>query len=117
MTALALEIYKQLVRHLRAKHHSITYAGLAAKVSAKQPAHQRSSTFHAALTEVTNACRAAKLPCLPAMVWKSGAHRPSTGYFTTAHPRAKTDKARLEAWEREHADLVAAAASFPATLP
>ena len=112
MTALAVDIYEQLLRHLRAEHRSITYGELAAKVGV----HPRSPVFHAALTEVTTACRANQLPCLPALVWRSGTHRPSTGYFAAAHPRARTDRARLAAWEREHADVVAAAARFPATL-
>ena len=112
MTALAVDIYKQLLRHLRARHHSITYAELAAKVGS----HQRSPVFHAALTEVTRACRANKVPCLPAIVWRSGTHRPSTGYFASAHPRARTDRSRLASWEREHAEVMAAAASYPATL-
>ena len=112
MTVLAVDIYEHLLRHLRAEHHSITYGELAAKVGV----HPRSPVFHAALTEIASACRASKLPCLPAIVWRSGTHRPSTGYFTAAHPRARTDGARLAAWEREHAEVIAAAARFPATL-
>ena len=116
MTPLAHEIYRQLLRHLRANKHSITYAELAAAVSKKLPTHQRSSTFHAALGEVTSACRAAGLPCLPATVWSAGIHRPSTGYYSIAHPRARTEKSRLEAWEREHASVVRDIARFPLTL-
>ena len=112
MTALALAIYTQLVRHLRGKHPSITYGELAAKLEV----HPRSPSFHAALTEVTDACRAHQLPCLPAIVWRSGTHRPSTGYFAAAHPRARTDRSRLAAWEREHAEVIAAAARYPAML-
>jgi hypothetical protein len=112
MTALAVDIYQQLLRHLRAKHPSITYAELATKVGA----HPRSPVFYAALTEVTSACRANELPCLPAIVWRSGTRRPSTGYFAAAHPRARTDRSRLAAWEREHAEVIAAATRFPATL-
>jgi hypothetical protein len=116
MTPLAHEIYRQLLRHLRANKHSITYGELAAAVSKKLPTHQRSQTFHAALGEVTAACRAAQLPCLPAIVWRSGGHRPSTGYFAAAHPRARSEEAQLKAWEREHADVVRETAKFPPTL-
>ncbi len=116
MTPLAHEIYRQLLRHIRANKHSITYAKLAVAVSKKLPTHQRSPTFHAALGEVTAGCRAAKLPCLPAIVWSAAAHRPSSGYYPLAHPRARTGKSQLEAWEREHANVVRDAMKFPPTL-
>lgn len=116
MTPLAHEIYRQLLRHIRANKHSITYAELATAVSKKLPTHQRSPTFHAALGEVTAACRAAELPCLPAIVWSAAAHRPSSGYYASAHPRARTETSQLEAWEREHANVVRHATRFPPTL-
>lgn len=116
MSPLATEIYKHLVRCLRAQQLSITYQDLAAEVSKKIPTHQRSPAFHAALNEVTTACRDAQLPLLPAIVWRAGSKRPSDGYFKVAHPRARTDAARLGAWEREHERVVAAAAQFPARL-
>lgn len=116
MTPLAVEIYKQLVRHLRANKHSITYGELAGLVSKKQPAHQRSPSFHAALGEVTAACRAHGLPCLPAMVWRAGGNRPGSGYYAVAHPRARTDESQIKAWEREHADVIRETAKFPRTL-
>lgn len=116
MTPLAHEIYRQLLRHLRAGHSSITYGELAAAVSKKQPAHHRSPSFHAALGEVTAACRTAGLPCIPAIVWRAAGHAPGAGYFTVAHPRARTDKSRHEAWEREHAQVVRDTARFPPTL-
>ena len=116
MTPLAHEIYRQLLRHIRASKHSITYAELAAAVSKKLPTHQRSTLFHAALGEVTAACRAAKFPCLPAIVWSAAAHRPSSGYYASAHPRARTEKSQRESWEREHANVVRAATKFPPTL-
>jgi hypothetical protein len=114
---LAREVYRVLVRHLRAGHASITYAELAAAVSAKIPIHPRSSKLHAALTEVTNACRARGLPILPAIVWRRGEDRPSDGYYKIAHPRVRSFKAQLAAWEAEHARVVAIdRASWPATL-
>ena len=72
--------------------------------------------FHAALTEVSAACRAHDLPCLPAIVWSSTRQRPSDGYFKVAHPRLRTDQARLAAWEREHALVIRQAARFPSSL-
>ena len=116
MTPLAHEIYRQLLRHIRANKHSITYAELAAAVSKKYPTHQRSPTFHGALGEVTAACRAAKLPCLPAIVWSAAAHRPSSGYYAFAPPRARTEKSQLAAREREPANVVRDATRFPPTL-
>jgi hypothetical protein len=117
MSPLAHEIYRQLLRHLRTGNASITYGELAAAVSKKHPTHHRSQSFHAALGEVTTACRTAKLPCLPAIVWRAAGQRPSGGYYKAAHPRARTEQSRLAAWEREHADVVREAAKFPASLP
>jgi hypothetical protein len=116
MSPLANEIYKHLLRRARSREPSITYAELAAAVSARHPTHHRSPRLHAALTEVTAACRDAGLPCLPAIVWRRTERRPSTGYFKIAHPRARTDAARLAAWEREHARVLAEAARFPPAL-
>lgn len=115
MTALANEIYKALRRTIQTKH-SITYKELATAVSKRLPTHQRSSSFHAALTELTTTCRESGVPCIAAVVWSASTHRPSEGYYKTAHPRAKTDPAKQAAWEREHAAVVANAAKFPATL-
>jgi len=117
MSPLAHEIYRQLLRHLRAGNHSITYGALAQAVSRKHPTHQRSRAFYVALGEVTEACRKSSLGCLPAIVWSAGRTRPSNGYFIVAHPRARTDQARLEAWEREHERVVREAATYPPSLP
>jgi hypothetical protein len=113
MSPLADRIYKQLVIALRRNKISMTYGELAASVDV----HHRNPHLHAALGEVTNACRHAHLPCLPAMVWRAGARRPSDGYYRVAHPRAHTDEARVAAWEREHARLVASVDAFPTKLP
>jgi hypothetical protein len=113
MTPLAHEIYRQLLRHLRSGKSSITYGELAAAVSKKHPTHHRSPALHSALGEVTSACRAQGLPCLPAIVWSSGGDRPSAGYYKVAHPRARTEKSQLAAWEREHAEVIRDAAKFP----
>ena len=116
MTPLAHEIYRQLLRHLRAGKASITYAALAAMVSKKHPTHQRSRSFHTALGEVTAACRGVHLPALPAIVWRAGRQRPSAGYYTAAHPRARSESSQRRAWEREHAAVVRDGARFPPTL-
>src|SRR5689334_15473112 len=106
MSPLAAEIYKQLVRMLKKQQHSTTYGELAAEVSRKIPIHRRSSKLHDALGEVTEMCRAAHLPCLPAVVWRAGANRPSDGYYKLAHPRARTDESRAAAWQREHERVI-----------
>jgi hypothetical protein len=90
----------------------MTYAELGSAVDV----HHRNSKLHAALGEVTNACRHHQLPCLPAMVWRADAKRPNDGYYKVAHPRAHTDDARHAAWEHEHDRVVAAPARFPAKL-
>ncbi|MEJ7596753.1 MAG: hypothetical protein WKG01_02485 [Kofleriaceae bacterium] len=113
---LAREIYRQLVRHLRTNHQSITYGELAAAVGAKIPTHPRSSKLHAALGELTAVCRDRDLPLLPAMVWRAGLRRPSAGYYQIAHPRARTDDSRLASWEREHDRVIREAARLPSAL-
>jgi hypothetical protein len=116
MSPLATQIYKTLRKHVRSQHASITYAELARGLDYRFTTHPRSSKLHSALTEVSLACREHDLPCLPAIVWKAGAKRPSTGYYAIAHPRAKTDEARVAAWEREHARVISEADRFPPTL-
>ena len=116
MTPLATEIYRQLVRRVRTRTPSITYAELAALASRRIPTHQRSRKLHAALTEVTLACRAHQLPCLPAIVWRKGTTRPSAGYFKVAHPKVRTEHGRVAAWEDEHDRVVTQAARYPARL-
>lgn len=112
MTALAKEIYKQLRRRLRNSNPSVTYGELAAAVAM----HHRNPHFHAALGEVTAACRAHDLPCLPAIVWSASMRRPADGYYLVAHPRARGEKSRVAAWEREHERVVREAERFPRTL-
>lgn len=117
MSPLATAIYKQLRRRLRRPAPDVTYAELAQGLDYRYATHPRSPKLHAALTEVTEACKRARLPCLPAIVCRADNHRPSTGYYAVAHPRAETPEARLAAWEREHARVLREAASFPASLP
>jgi len=112
MSPLAHRIYKQLLARVRRNKPSITYGELAAAVDV----HHRSPKLHAALGEVTNACRHSQLPALPAIVWRADAKQPSDGYFKVAHPRAHTDDARIAAWEREHARVLSAIDKFPTKL-
>jgi hypothetical protein len=112
VSPLASRIYKQLVTRLRRNKHSVTYGEVAAAVAV----HHRSQKLHAALGEITNACRHNALPCLPAIVWRADSHRPSDGYYKVAHPRMHTETSRIAAWEREHAKVVSAAETFPPTL-
>jgi hypothetical protein len=112
MSPLANRVYKHLVTHVRRNKTSVTYGELAVAVEV----HHRSPQLHAALGEVTNACRHNALPCLPAIVWRADSKRPSDGYFKAAHPRAHTDDARIAAWEREHAKVLGAADRYPVKL-
>ncbi|HEU0035702.1 MAG TPA: hypothetical protein VFQ53_34055 [Kofleriaceae bacterium] len=113
---LARAIYAQLVAHVRAHQTSITYGELAAALSASMPIHPRSSKLHAALGEVTDACRERALPILPAIVCRNDTHRPSDGYYKVAHPRARSYKSQRAAWEHEHARVLQEHERFPATL-
>ena len=116
MSPLATAIYRQLRRRLRRDQPSLTYAELAQSLDYRHATHPRSPRLHAALGEVTDACKQAGLPCLPALVWRQGSKRPAAGYYKVAHPRATTDEARIAAWEREHARVIRDAQKFPATL-
>jgi len=116
LTPIAHQIYRHLVRVLRRGAASITYAQLADAVSGKLTVHQRSPRLHAALTEVTLACRARELPAVTAIVWKSGAHRPSDGYYPIAHPRARSWASQLAAWKLEHARVLREASGLPVAL-
>ncbi|MBA3393713.1 MAG: hypothetical protein H0T89_13780 [Deltaproteobacteria bacterium] len=117
MPPLAHEIYKHLLRRVRANQPSITYGELAAGLPARHATHHRSPRLHAALGEIALACRALGLPCLPAIVWSRELRRPSDGYYKVAHPRSRSEKSRVAAWEREHAAVVRDIARYPATLP
>ena len=115
MTPLAHEIYRQLLRRARSARPAITYAELASALG-RRAVHPRSPKLHAALGEITNACRHLALPCLPAIVWRADTHRPSRGYYKVAHPRAHTEAARIAAWEREHTKVIAEVGRFPAKI-
>lgn len=112
MSPLANQIYKHLLEQVRRSNTSITYGELATAVDA----HPRSPALHQALGEVTNACRHAKLPALPAIVCRADSRRPSDGYYKAAHPRAHTDDARVSAWKREHAKVLEWSSEFPPKL-
>jgi hypothetical protein len=119
LTPLARAIYAVLRRRARTREPSITYAELSIELARGRPratAHPRSSRLHAALGEVSTACRAVALPCLPAIVWRRDTRRPSTGYYPVAHPRASTERARIAAWAREHARVVAHRDRYPVRL-
>ncbi len=115
MTPLADQIYTLLLRHARKRVPAVTYGELAARVR-PTPVHPRSPLLHAALGEVSLACRHSGLPCLPAIVWRADTKRPSDGYYKVAHPRAHTDAARCAAWEREHERVVRELGRYPPRL-
>jgi hypothetical protein len=116
LTPIAQQIYRHLVRTLRAGTPGITYRELAEAISKKTPTHPRSSKLHAALTEVTKACRERDLPAVTAIVWKAGVHRPSDGYYGVAYPRIRSFKSQLEAWKAEHAVVLESIEKLPAAL-
>ena len=60
--------------------------------------------------------RANALPCMPAAVWRASGRRPGDGYYAIAHPRARTEEARVAAWEREHAAVLSAMPRYPVAL-
>jgi hypothetical protein len=113
---LARHVYRRLLGHLRGGQVSITYGELAALVSEQHPIHPRSSRLHAALGEITAACRRRELPILPAIVWRADSRQPSDGYYRAAHPRSRSLKAQIAAWQLEHARVLAGRARFPAAL-
>ena len=116
MSPLAQDIYKQLLRRIRSNTPSITYRELADALGKKHGAHPRSPKLHAALGELTQACRHNDLPALPAIVWRATPRRPGDGYYSVAHPRAHTAESKIAAWEREHARVLRESARYPAVL-
>ena len=117
MSTLARSIYRYLVRTIRRGTASVTYRDVATAVSNdKITAHPRSPKFHAALTEVTKACREHGLPAVTSIVWKSGTKQPSDGYFPIAYPRVRSFEAQLAAWKEEHARVLRDAEKFPGSL-
>ncbi len=116
ITPLARQIYRHLVRTIRRGTASLTYRELATALSEKTPTHPRSSKLHAALTEVTHACRKRDLPAVTAIVWKAGTKRPSDGYYPIAHPRVRSFKAQVEAWKEEYARVLRDIEQLPGSL-
>ena len=109
MSPLARSIYKHLIKRLRAGKTSLSYTELSTAVRT----HRRSAHLHAALGEVTSACRVRGLPALPAIVWRSDSKMPGPAYFAFAHTRLRTDEAKRAAWEAEHAAVVRDPERFP----
>jgi hypothetical protein len=119
-SALARAIYRILLGAVRAGARgstSITYGELAAALRAGgfTSMYPRNQQMHAALTEVTEACHARRVPILPAIVWRRDTARPGDTYFIVAHPAARTPESKLRAWKREH-DRVTAARALPRSL-
>ena len=108
MSPLANAIYKLLVRRLQAGRTSMTYGELTAALPPSLTTHRRSSRLHARLGEVSEACRASGVPCLPAMVWRADTGRPGPAYYRHAHPTLRAESSQLDAWEREHAAVIRA---------
>lgn len=116
ITPMAQLIYRHLVRKLRTGTASITYRELAEAVSEKIPTHPRSSRLHAALSEVTQACRQRELPAVTAIVWRAGSHRPSDGFFPIAYPRMRSFENQIAAWKTEHVAVLRSAEQLPRSL-
>jgi hypothetical protein len=116
LSPLAAAIYKALVRRLHGSYPTLTYGELVEMLGPRHPTHLRSPVFYAALGEVSLACRARGLPCLPALVHGASSRRPGPGYYKVAHPRARTETARLAAWEAEMAAVVVAEERYPPRL-
>ena len=109
---LAAAIYKLLVRRLGAAVPTLTYGELVTALAPRHVTHRRSAALHAALGEVCAMCRARDLPCLPALVHRADSGRPGPAYYRQAHPRLRSDAARVAAWEAELAAVVRGARRF-----
>jgi hypothetical protein len=113
---LAAAIYKLLVRRLHGRTPTLTYGELVRALAPRHVTHRRSPALHAALGEVSLACRARGLPCLPALVHRADTGRPGPAYFRTAHPRVRAEAAQRAAWDVELAAVVIAEARYPPRL-
>jgi hypothetical protein len=116
VTPLARYIYRQLVRLVRKGTNSLSYVELTEAIADKFTLHPRSTKLFGALTEVTQACRQRELPAVTAIVWKSGAKRPSDGFYKIAYPRLRSFEAQVEAWREEHARVISEAENLPVSL-
>ena len=116
VTPLAKHIYRHLVRAVRRGTASLTYGELTTAIADKFEIHPRSPALFNALTEVTVACRERELPAVTAVVWKSGANRPSDGYYKIAYPRLRSFATQVAAWRDEHARVLREADQLPAAL-
>lgn len=112
LSPLAVAIHKVLVRRLRSRSPLLTYGELVEALAPKHSTHRRSRALHAALNEVSTACRARGLPCLPALVHRADRGRPGLAYYRTAHPRVRSDAARVAAWEAELIAVLAASERY-----
>ena len=112
LSPLAVAIQKVLVRRLRSRSPTLTYGELVEALAPKHPTHRRSSALHAALNEVSTACRARGVPCLPAIVHRADSGRPGPAYYRAAHPRVRSDAARIAAWEAELVAVLAASERY-----
>ncbi len=112
LSPLAVAVQKVLIRRLRSRSPALTYGELVEALAPKHPTHRRSPALHAALGEVSAACRARGVPCLPALVHRADSGRPGPAYYRTAHPRVRSDAARIAAWEAEMVAVLAASERY-----
>ena len=118
LSALATAIYSILQRRVPAATPEIPYREL---VEALQPLgapysnlHWRDPRLDQALGDLVEACRAAGLPAISAIVVNGETRRPGRSYYSVAHPDVADEMQQEIAWARER-DAVASR-TYPPTL-
>lgn len=125
LTGLAALIYPILQNRVPADDPRLSYEDLVTRIEevhgALPPPDQNLQAFDArlfdALGQIGNACHAADLPALSAIVvqrTESGLGMPGAGYYPATHPHARNDEQRIEAWLTEYGEC--RQAQYPARL-
>lgn len=65
----------------------------------------RDPRIDAAAVELAQACQAAKLPVISALIIHGDTRQPADSYYAAAHP-AETPDTRREAWEKSLAEVI-----------
>lgn len=121
LEGLAASIYHVLCGRVPGEDPRLSYEALVEELGPMDPPNQNLRAFDprlfAALGELGAACHRRGLPALSAIVVQKaepGLGMPGPGYYSAAHPEARTDDQKVEAWLVEYRN--ARSTSYPNDL-